>query len=122
MRYAILILVLTTCTTPTGLPEGGVWLDPVPAEYAADWKAVEACSGTTGDFASVRWIVYPDRLVVPGTRNIGQAHHDTRIVELAGRALAPVIRHEMLHLLLGPQVTGHPDEYFVERCGEIVAH
>lgn len=125
LRRVVLALGLVGCTTPTNpnvLPDGAVWLDPVPTEYANDWRSVEACSGLTGDFASVRWMVYPGRLVIPGTMNLGQTHHQSRIIELAGAALAPVWRHEMLHLLLGPSGDNHPVEYFVTRCGDVVAH
>lgn len=125
MKWLLLVGLLrvgaTSCETPTAM-QGGVWLDPVPAEYADDWRSVEACSGLTGDFATVRWVIYPDRLVVPGTRNLGQAHHDTRIIELGGRALAPIRRHEILHLLLGPVGDDHPVAYFVDRCGTLVSH
>ena len=124
MRYVVVCVgvILGACSTPTdpnALPDGAEWLEPVPAEYAEWWRALEGCSGLRGDFATVRFVVWPDRVVIPDTRWMGYAHTDTRIIELAGRALGPTIRHEMLHML---GVGGHPEEFFVRRCGEIITN
>lgn len=125
MTVCVGLILMAGCVTPTdpnALPDGAEWLVPLPVEYVEWWAETERCAGTTGDFASVRWAIYPDRFFVPGTRNSGVAHIDTRMVELAGRYRlnAPTVRHEMLHLLL--QTAEHPTEYFALRCAELVAH
>ena len=115
-------VILAGCSTPTdpnALPDGAEWLEPVPVEYAGWWAEVEACSGLRGDFATVRFVVWPGMVVIPGTRRMGASYSDRRVIELAGRALGPTVRHEMLHML---GVDGHPEEYFGQsgRCAGVV--
>lgn len=127
MRYALavpLVLALAACQTttdPGSLPLGAEWLDPIPAEYASLWRETEQCSGLSGDFAAVRWIVYPNNIWIPNTTAVGRTTLQTSVIELVNGAVhsSEVVTHEMLHLLLG--TPGHPGEYFLEKCGQLVA-
>ncbi len=106
--------------SPSSLPDGAVSFT-APAEYRTWWASTEACSGLTGDFNRIGWYSVPGA----GTMetDIGKkvglwAHqHGQSTITIAGDYMDNelVIRHEMLHDLLGRD--GHPDEYFVARCG-----
>ena len=121
---AALVLFALSCTPaslgPGELPYGAIPF-AAPADYRAWWASTEACSGLTGNFDQISWYQ------VPGARtmqtDIGEkvglwarrdGHTDITIAgEYTQHEL--VIRHEMLHELLGEE--GHPASYFVERCG-----
>src|SRR4051812_29911426 len=96
-------------------PEGDQPLDPPPI-YREWWAKTEACSGRTGNFDRLRWSVvegysfpcYSGQCAGHWTTN----HHifvagDWALDEM-------VVRHEMLHDLLGKP--GHPDPPFGEGC------
>lgn len=126
-RLALLpLFVLGACQLPTDVPfpSDAVLVDAPPA-YALWWKVTESCSGLSGDFASVRFYVVPNVSVV----RTGNDHaigywfaQGNRIVLAGNYSMEPhVVRHEMLHALIGPaQEGGHPHEYFVQRCGGVV--
>jgi hypothetical protein len=93
-----------------------------PLVYGLWWGLTEACSGISGDLSSVRWYALPDAAsfeVNGGTYQSYWWGTGNRIV-VAGRSkmVGPLIRHEMLHALTGPK---HSREYFVDKCGGIVA-
>jgi hypothetical protein len=107
--------------TEPKLPAGAVPMQ-APLVYGLWWEMTEACSGISGDLSSVRWYE------LPGATNLevnGRTYQSywlatgNRIV-VAGRSrmAGPLIRHEMLHALTGPK---HSREYFVDKCGGIVA-
>lgn len=85
------------------------------------WQLTEACSGVTGDFASVRWYEVPhaSQIVVDGRAVQGYWwSEDNRIVLASSEVLqGQLVRHEMLHALTG---AGHSHEYFIKRCGGVV--
>ena len=114
-------LVAASCASlePGPLPEGAVPLTAPPA-YADWFERTEACAGLSGDFTAIEWYVVPD--VTTFETELGdkvglweQTGGVTRIT-LAGAYTEHemVVRHEMLHDLLGRE--GHPQEYFVTRC------
>jgi hypothetical protein len=123
-RLASAAIIMMACTPgpvgPSSLPDGAVPFDP-PAEYQTWWERTEACSGQSGDLGSIEWYT------VPGVRlmqtEIGEkvglwrrANGQTTVT-IAGDYVDNelVVSHEMLHELLVRE--GHPEEYFVERCG-----
>jgi hypothetical protein len=96
-----------------------------PPGYELWWRMTEACAARQGKLEAVSWYVMPRG--VAATTPTGEAvdgywqDPGNRIV-LASWAQfdGPVVRHEMLHALLGA-VPGHPQDYFRLRCGGIVA-
>jgi hypothetical protein len=119
---AFAIVSCTTVSEP--LPSLAEQID-APAAYEHWWAMTQECSGRTGDFASIQWYVVPGATsmklsngeVVDGYWD--NANH--RIV-LAGtvQLWGDVVRHEMLHALLG-NTRGHPRAQFIQRCGGVVA-
>jgi len=96
-----------------------------PPAYQLWWRMTETCAARQGRLEAVSWYVMPRG--VPVTTPEGEAvdgywqDPGNRVV-LASWAQfdGPVVRHEMLHALLG-DVPGHPRDYFYLRCGGIVA-
>ena len=106
---------------PPELPQSAQPLTPLDM-YATWWQATEDCAGVSGQMSRVRWFVVPesDSFVYRGDRYDGywwQVHWIT----LASARVddAAIVRHEMLHDLLGRG--DHPAEYFQRRCAGIVA-
>jgi hypothetical protein len=122
-RAALLLFAsLASCvpTEPTlDAPPGAVRFTPPPA-YAAWYDATRACSGLAGSLERIEWLVVPgvDTFLTDQGPKVGLWERDGirhRIV-VAGnwRDHEMVVRHEMLHSLLGE--AGHPSSYFIERC------
>jgi len=114
-------MVTTACAglEPSGPPPGAVLMTP-PPEYALWYAKTESCAGLQGSLEGIEWYVVPD--VATFETSIGEkvglwekVGRSTRIT-LAGDYVQHemVVRHEMLHDLL--ERTGHPPEYFVNRC------
>lgn len=124
-RLLLLPLGLVACRAPSEpLPYNAQLVDP-PAAYALWWKVTEACSGISGDFAAVRWYVVPNVATIAdgSDQSLGMWYAAGNRIVLAGRRAMDgrVVRHEMLHALVGPTSgEGHPNEYFVQRCGGVV--
>ena len=122
---AALVFAAARCSSPTdSLPAGAVPFDP-PASYATWWADVEQCSGKTGDFAAISWYYVPG----PGDFTVGsnpdivgvwQAFNHSITLSQSVWENADVVRHEEPHAIL--QRGDHPPEYFVQKCGSIVAH
>jgi hypothetical protein len=94
-----------------------------PTRFALWWRLTEACSGVTGDFASVSWFVVPNTATLNYQGEIVNAYwigDPNRIVLAdAHRNDGPIVRHEMLHALL--HRSGHPRSAFLAGCGDVVA-
>jgi hypothetical protein len=92
--------------------------------YAQWWAETQACALRTGDVASIRWYVVPGVAHFRTVRGDGVAsyHAATRRIVVAEEALlsGPVVRHEMLHALLG-DVAGHPGDAFLGDCAGVVS-
>jgi hypothetical protein len=101
------------------LPPGAIEV-AAPAIYREWSDRTEACSGLTGQFSSVKWYVVPgvETFETDEGPKVGMwtSHGDTDRIIIAGvyRNTEMVVRHEILHHLLGQ--AGHPPEYFVTRC------
>jgi hypothetical protein len=101
------------------LPPGAVEM-AAPAIYREWSDRTEACSGLNRSFSSVKWYV------VPGVESfqtekgpkvglwLSKAGTDRIVIAGEYRNSEMVVRHELLHHLLGQE--GHPDGYFVTRC------
>lgn len=114
-------LILSACgTEPSPLPPGATAMAVHP-EYATWWQSTEACSGITGNFASIEWFEVPNTSTFQSEAGIvvglWEKSSGQNRITIAGDYVDNelVVRHEMLHALLGRQ--GHPSEYFVTRCG-----
>jgi hypothetical protein len=120
-----LVFAAARCSSPTdSLPSGAVPLNP-PAIYETWWHEVEQCSGKTGDFAAISWYYVPGQgdFTVgsnPDIVGVWQASHHSITLAQSVWENAEVVRHEELHAIL--QRGDHPAEYFVQKCGSIVAH
>ena len=120
---AALALALVACDAlRPRFPDGATRYEP-SIRYRGWWLAVEACAGRTAPLGAIRWYsaggetIPFDRDGVNGIAYPG----DVPVIVMAGRHVndGQVVRHEMLHVLL--RGDGHPGEYFVQRCGDIVA-
>jgi hypothetical protein len=87
-----------------------------PAVYREWWAKTAACSGLTGDFDRVQWSVVPGQgfKCASGTC-AGHWEPDHHIYVAQDWTMNEmVVRHEMLHDLLGRP--GHPDPPFGDPC------
>jgi len=118
----IIPFMLAACDTlaPAPLPDHALALAAPPPQYQTWWARTEACAGVNGRFNAIRWFTVPWAVSFPTPEGeqVGRWTRDgggPRIV-IAGEYLADemVVRHEMLHELLGRG--DHPAEFFVARC------
>jgi hypothetical protein len=96
-------------------PGGDSPMDP-PAVYREWWGKTEACSGLSGDFDRVQWSVVPGNgFKCSSGTCAGHWQPDHRIYLAQDWTMNEmVVRHEMLHDLLGRP--GHPDPPFGNPC------
>jgi hypothetical protein len=96
-------------------PEGDQPME-APPEYRAWFAQTEACSGRTGDFDRIVWhVVDGESFECPSGRCVGRWNNDHHIyIASAYLKHELVVRHEMLHDLLGRP--GHPDPPFGNGC------
>ncbi len=87
-----------------------------PTNYRAWWIKTEVCSGLTGDFDRVEWLVVPGHgFSCTSGQCAGHWEPDHRIFIAADwTANEMVVRHEMLHELL--KRAGHPSPPFGKGC------
>lgn len=122
--FAVFLGVASSCMSPLApLPDKAERFD-APSVYASWWAMTEACSALTGDLGSVRWYVVPGVSSVrleDGSAVAGYWQARTRRIVLAGESQyqGDIIRHEMLHALLG-SAKGHPRSAFREQCAGVV--
>ena len=128
MRVALVLLgslsFALACESATApdVPATAVPL-AAPARFALWWRLTQACSGITGDFGAVSWYV------VPNTRSLSYqgkrvdaywiGNPDRIVLADSLRDSGPIVRHEMLHVLL--HRNGHPRAAYLEACGGVVA-
>lgn len=81
---------------------------------------MESCSGKRARFDQVKWYeVAGEPIVIKGEpASAAWFASGNRIALYEDETSGALVRHEMLHAIL--QDGGHPDEYFTERCGDIV--
>ena len=105
-------LLLSACSFA---PEGDQPMEP-PSEYRAWFAATEACSGRSGNFDRIVWhVVDGESFECPSGRCVGRWNDNHHIyIASAYRVNELVVRHEMLHDLLGRP--GHPNPPFGEGC------
>ena len=122
LTTATAALLLTGCGLTEPNPSLPLGAEPMAAATTFDaWYAkTEACSGLSGSLQSVQWYVVKgvDTFETDQGQKVGmwERSGSGSVIVVAGnyRNHEMVIRHEMLHSLIGE--SGHPAEYFVERC------
>lgn len=117
-------ILLGACTSLAGpsevrLPEGAIEIT-APAVYR-DWhQRTERCSGLEDDFSTMQFYVVPgvETFSTGEGQKVGQwiQEGSTNRIIIAGNYQnhEMVVSHEMLHALIGK--SGHPPEYFSQRC------
>lgn len=87
-----------------------------PAVYRDWWAKTEACSGIRADFERIRWYrIEGTDFECPSGRCAGRWQRDGRIILAEDWTLNElVVRHEMLHALIGEP--GHPEGLFDQAC------
>lgn len=121
----VLLLTFLGACDATGpsldLPPGAVSLAPPPV-YAVWFSRTEECSGLRGEMGSIEFFFVPgatgfstsgDELTRVG-RWIKVGDRNQIIFAGAFSDHEMVVRHEMLHAILGK--AGHPSDLFEERC------
>lgn len=119
-KKAGLAALLLALSTTTSCGDGFAPPDATPlaltGEYLGWWAKTETCSGLRGDPAGLRFYVIPGSdFACPTGRCAGRWESDGRIyVAAAYQHNEMVVRHEMLHALIGGP--GHPDPPFARGC------
>ncbi|HET9514345.1 MAG TPA: hypothetical protein VFO95_10510 [Gemmatimonadales bacterium] len=119
---AIALAVIGGCT-PTEpsspLPVGAVAFAP-PSGYTVWFDRTEGCAGLSGHMETIQWYVVPEveTFMTDQGEKVGMwaRRGDQEVIIIAGNYVnhEMVVRHEMLHSLLGQR--GHPVEYFEQKC------
>ena len=126
VRFALLIALISTLVACTDLfapafPSEAIAFVP-PLQYRTWWRMTESCAGISRNFDAVRWFRVPQSAL---PENIAARWYiDGNRIVLSSDVVRDggMVRHEMLHVLLGRfNIRGHPHEYFVSRCGAVVA-
>ena len=120
-------LAQTACVVPTEAPTfpAGAVEYQAPPVYRLWWNLVESCSGLSGDFSAVRFYDEPGVTIATAGADSANGYwfgDGNRILVGQERMYeGPLLRHEMLHALLGrAEGSGHPRQYFIDRCGGVV--
>jgi hypothetical protein len=117
----VVVASAIACTEPMApLPPGAVEWTP-PARFALWWRMTESCSGRQGDLRAIRWYIVPGAtsMDVNGQRVQGETIGTDKIILVDSHRLdGSLVRHEMLHALLG--VGGHPRDAYLVACNDIV--
>lgn len=94
-----------------------------PAVYARWWAMTEACSGLSGDLASVSWFVVPGVSTVTldgkSVEGYWSLPGNRIVIAGSGKLAGGLVRHEMLHALI--QARGHPRAKYLDACGGVVS-
>lgn len=119
---AVAPIGLTTCrqiAESAPLPQGALSFTP-PPYYAQWWGIMQSCSGISSPMPSVRWYVVPGAVAINDTM-AGYWDDGLQAIVLAGayQNVGMVVRHEMLHALLGA-TPNHPPQYFHDLCGGLL--
>jgi hypothetical protein len=107
-----LLLLLGSCGFDVA---GSEPVDP-PAVYREWWDKTEACSGRSGDFDRVEWLVVPGYSFKCASGQCAGHWQQGHQIYIAQEWMMNemVVRHEILHDLLN--AGGHPNPPFGEGC------
>lgn len=106
------LLLLSACGFDVA---GSQPLEPPPI-YREWWAKTEACSGLTGEFDRIEWLVVPGYSFACSSGECAGHWRRGHLIYLAEewKMSEMVVRHEMLHDLMNRG--GHPDPPFGEGC------
>jgi hypothetical protein len=109
-------VALATLLAACGFDPAGSQPWEPPGIYREWWAATEACSGLSGDFDRVEWMVVPgESFDCASGQCVGHWDPDHRIwLADEWKQHEMVVRHEMLHDLM--RRSGHPDPPFGNGC------
>lgn len=120
-------LGIASCARPSSLPTvpaDARMIEP-PAVYQLWWKMTEECSGRTGELNQIAWYIVPGATQLTlDTHEVDgywTARGNSIVLADSVRLDGALVRHEMLHALIGTASAQHSREMFMERCGGIVA-
>jgi hypothetical protein len=107
-----LVLLLGGC----GFDVAGEAPMDAPAMYREWWAKTEACSGLSGDFDQIEWLVVPGSGFPCSSGQCAGHWESKHRIFIAGdwTKNEMVVRHEMLHDLIGRP--GHPNPPFGKGC------
>jgi hypothetical protein len=96
-------------------PAGSEPWEP-PAVYRAWWEKTQACSGLSGNFDRVEWMIVPgESFTCSSGQCVGHWDPGHKIFLAADWSMHEmVVRHEMLHDLM--RRSGHPSPPFGNGC------
>lgn len=124
MKTLLCLLAMACSGAVAPMAPNAVSFTPDHAQYLTWWKQVEACSRHSRRMGEIDWYMVPDRLLfvyTDGQLYAGMYLPPDRIVLADWVTTSPeIVRHEMLHAILRHSA-GHDPEYFVRRCGSLVA-
>jgi len=96
-----------------------------PEIYRQWWLDIEGCAQRYGDFNAIRWFKVPDSYLFSSAGYKSESiaaqtyfKSNVIIVRESYLLVAPIIRHEMLHILV--PVKGHPRQYFRSECAKVL--
>ena len=119
----MLLLSIVSCTRIVDpVLDSGAQQFERPLVYARWWSLVESCSGIQGSLAAITWYQVPGSSVnLDGKDVSGYWSRASNSIVLASDEVlgGAIVRHEMLHALV--RQPGHSREYFLNRCGGVVA-
>src|SRR5688500_18177656 len=109
-------VALATLLAACGFDPAGSQPWEPPAIYREWWAATEACSGLSGDFDRVEWMVVPgESFDCASGQCVGHWDTDHKIwLADEWKEHEMVVRHEMLHDLM--RRSGHPNPPFGNGC------
>jgi len=110
------LVALATLVAACGFDPAGSQTWEPPEVYRQWWAATEACSGLSGSFDRVEWMLVPgESFECASGQCVGHWDPDHKIFiasEWKGHEM--VVRHEMLHELM--RRSGHPNPPFGNGC------
>lgn len=93
----------------------------VPGVYSTWWRMTESCSYRRGDLTAVKWFYVPGATVLRlgGDQVDGIWYSEFNAIVLSddSRLSGSLVRHEMLHALVGGS---HAGPYFANLCAGVV--
>lgn len=119
VEFVLAVPIAGCAASGKALPVGAVPM-PTPVVFQEWYQRTQECSGLRGTFSALSWFVIPGvssfRTDDGPAVGMWKKGRRTGTIILAGNFVDRelVVRHEMLHSLIGR--SGHPSGFFIERC------
>ena len=110
------LVALATFLSACGFDPAGSQAWEPPEVYRTWWTATEACSGLSGSFDRIEWMIVPgESFDCDSGQCVGHWTRDHKIYIASNwKDHEMVVRHEMLHELM--RRSGHPNPPFGQGC------